>query len=477
MYNLSQLHNVEKKIMRTFNKKLGFLSLVSITSLLSACGGGTVQNPGTSSITPTPMIAASTNFNSGAIGIFTSGGTSNALVPLSGSNGATVLTLPTTGAFIAKAGRAAAAPTGSTFHSLTLPSLGTSNASGFSVDISAEVGVAFSFASKVLSFFSLTNFSELGHYTCGTSCNTSLNFSGASPEIGGVVLDPAKKFAIFSNGSGFDVLDYTTPSTPRKLRTIPLPGTSVTENFGYHPSLSVGGVAYSLIVTGGYSSLNFIDASAGKVYTPDTATSTNLGGITSGACQVDHISVDISYNVAVLGCEFSSTDQGYLIDLNKLALNPSAGTYSLPTTAILSFTLPAYEMDDVAVDSNNHLAFIGSGGYASNMGYFIGKLNDPRISSLGFSLTTGSTILSMPVFSSTNISNCTVTGCAPLTIGAHWYGWTDPHAIGAFTDSSGNSIVLWENSTKTAISVLNMSEIIAGSSLMPTLSIWYQGLP
>ncbi|WP_434782169.1 hypothetical protein [Ferrovum myxofaciens] len=417
------------------------------------------------------------NFNSGAIGIFTTGGTSNALIPLSGSNGATVLTLPTSGSFIAKAGRAAAAPTGSTFHSLTLPALGTSNASGFSVDISAEVGVAFSFTSKALSFFSLTNFAELGHYTCGTSCNTSLSFSGASPEIGGVVLDPAKKFAIFSNGSGFDVLDYTTPSAPRKLRTISLPSTNVTENFGYHPSLSVGGVTYSLIVTGGYYSLEFVDASAGKVYIPDATTSTKLGGITSSACSVDHISVDVSYNVAVLGCEFSGTNQGFLIDLNKLALNPSAGTYSLPTTAILPFTLPAYEMDDVAVDSNNHLAFVGSGGYAGTVGYFIGKLNDPRTSPLGFSLTTGSSILSMPVFSSTNVSNCTITGCTPLTIGGQWHGWYDPHAIGAFTDSTGNSIVLWENNTKTAISVINMSEIIAGSSLMPTLSIWYQGLP
>lgn len=211
--------------------------------------------------------------------------------------------------------------------------------------------------------------------------------------------------------------------------------------------------------------------------TPDATTSTKLGGITSSACSVDHISVDVSYNVAVLGCEFSGTNQGFLIDLNKLALNPSAGTYSLPTTAILPFTLPAYEMDDVAVDSNNHLAFVGSGGYAGTVGYFIGKLNDPRTSPLGFSLTTGSSILSMPVFSSTNVSNCTITGCTPLTIGGQWHGWYDPHAIGAFTDSTGNSIVLWENNTKTAISVINMSEIIAGSSLMPTLSIWYQGLP
>lgn len=465
--------------MRNINKKIKWSYLFSLLPLLSACGGGEwngSNTPSIPSVITTPHIAASTSFNSGGLGIFTSGGSTNALVPVPSSGGATVLTFPTSGSFLVRSAYGSGS-SGSTFRTLTLPSLTGSNASGFSVDVASEVGVAFSFSSKVLSFFSLTNFTELGHYTCSASCNASLSFSGAGPSIGGVVLDPNKKFAIFSNASGYDVLDYTTPSNPTKLRTIPVPSSNITENFGYHPSLTVGNTTYSMIVTGGYNSLELIDASTGKAYTPDTATVTNLGGIASGSCAVDHISIDVSYNVAVLGCEFSATKQGFLVNLNQLTLNPTAGTYTLPSTAVYAFSLPAYEMDDVAVDSNNHLAFIGSGGYAGTVGYFIGQLNDPSSSSLGFSKTTGSTIGSMPLFSATDVSNCTVTGCSPLAIGGSWIGWTDPHAIGAFTDAAGNSIVLWENASQTAISVINMSDILSPSTMVPVLSIWYQGLP
>lgn len=413
--------------------------------------------------------------------VFTStNGAVNATVPASSSGGTAtgeLVTLPNSGSLTA-----ATAITSAQFQSLNLTALGANAVNGLNVDPTHNLGVAFSFNDNVLSFFSLTSYNQVGSYTCTTSCATAMNFSGAFPTIGGIVMDSTKQWAIFSTGAGFEIVSYSSPSSPAKLRLISgstantsnVPGSiNITENFGYDPSLSVGGTTHAMILAGGYTSFEMADANSGTIYEPDSSTTSILSGLSS--CGVDQIGVDTSYQVAVLGCE--DNGNGYLINLNKLTLNASAGTYTLPSSAVYQFVLPSYEMDNVAVESANHLVFIGSGGYSGGNSFFIGQLSDPS-SSLGFSKSSGgSTAVAMPVYSTSNTKSCTVSGCTPLAVGTTWAGWTDPHSNGAFLDQNNNSVVLWENLSQNAIAIVNLSSVITNPTAPPSGSIWYQGIP
>ena len=463
--------------------------VILIASLmgLSACGGGS-SGGGTASSSAPP--ATSSTSSSGAMGVYMTNGAANAAVPAASSGGSSqgeIVTLPNSGTLTASVSISSAQ-----FQALNLPALGVSSVNGLNVDSTNNLGAAFSFSSNSLSFFSLSTYKQVGSYTCNTSCSSVQVFSGATPTIGGVVMFPANKWAIFSTGGGFEIVSYATPSSPSKVKLIPGdPASSdspsnftangkiiMTENFAFDPSLNVGGSAYAMILAGGYNSFELADINTGTIYIPDSSTTSSLSGLSS--CGVDQIGVDTSYQVAVLGCEDSNN--AYILDLNQLTLNTTAGTYTLPTTAIKSIPLPGNEIDNVAVESTNHLVFIGGGGYGMHSGaFFAGQLQNPK-TSLGFVNSSGATsLVSMPVSSPSNTANCSVAaGCTPIPTGTSWLGWTDPHSNGAFLDAGGNSMVLWENNAQNAIAVINLTALQKNSwnpACNPNCNIWYQGIP
>jgi hypothetical protein len=137
-------------------------------------------------------------------------------------------------------------------------------------------------------------------------------------------------------------------------------------------------------------------------------------------------------------------------------------------------------MDNVDVESTNHMVFIGGGGYSLNSNvFFVGQLQDPS-KGLVFTATSGTTAISMPLSSSSNTSNCTLLGCSPIPNGTAWAGWGDPHSNGAFLDANNDSVVLWENISQNAVAILNLTALQKNSwapACNPNCNTWYQGLP
>jgi hypothetical protein len=501
---------------KTYLKKLYLILLITFfifsgSILLSGCGSSGGSSSPSSPSSPPPSGTSSSS-QSGALGVAVVSGVTNiaAPAPPAGSSGTGYLTtLPNSGTLTG------ATVSNAQFQPISVPAI-TTTVNGTNLDCAHSVGAAFSYNSPVVAFFSFpakcaastATLSQVGSYTT-TSANT-LSISGGSPQIGGVVLDSANQWAVVSTGDGYQIISYSNPAAPTFIRTISssavnsTTGIDMAENFAYDATLKVGATTYPMILSSTSDDnsassgnwLEFADAGsktgAGTIYKPDTATQGNFNAAFSssasgGTCGIDQIGIDTNYQVAVIGCEWASV--GALVNLNAMTLTAPTtaggdGTYSLPASAIYVFKTGGDSgVDNVAVESNTHTVFMGDGGYMSPYDAFmVGVLSNPS-TALGF--TTTPVITTMPVTSSSNIANCTYSGCNPIPLGVSWTGAKDPHANAAYYTPASTIIVrpasawvLWMHNTYDGIAVINATAVLNPSSFPAGyISIWYQGIP
>jgi len=421
---------------------------------------GTVDSA-PSNLTLTVTAPASTGSSSGSIGIFTKNGVTFAVTP-GGGGAAKLLSLPNSGTMV---GAVTTAIT-STLITTSLPIV-----DGTSVDNAHDVGMAFSYNSSIISIFKLSTATEIATYDSRTVNNMS--FSGANSKISGAIMDPARQWVILSTADGYDIVDYSTPTTPVRIRLIestatavaPAVGVKMMENFGYDPAIPNGGAPFPALTAGGTSGfgatpIQVVDASTGKVYMPDAATqlifSPLIVNFSPLLAYIDSAAVDTSYHVALLAEEFSS--QQHLLDLNKLTFNGATGTYNLPATGYLALNTAGAnslgtEMTNIAIESNGHYVFAGRGFGGTTMS--LAQLKDPAIG-LGFvNVTTG---FAMPG----DIDN--------LGANVSWSGASDPHGVGAYqTDAAhptqpNTSLTLWINNAANHVAVIDMAGVLTGAT-------------
>jgi hypothetical protein len=372
--------------------------------------------------------------------------------------------------------------------------------------------VAFDTGSYVLGFFNFSGSSPITVSTCQTITLTSADHivtSAGSTDVGGVIMDPSIQTAIVETGSGFQFVDYSNPAAPvpsTVYHTIPSyqasGGIDIVENFAYDPYLVVGGVSYKMILSGSGavsyaaddglsdgSLLELADITTGTIYRPDRRTKLFFPTGQINGCSADAIGVDTAYQVAIIGCEYDGLTTGtpqtassitVLVNLNAMTLHPSAGTYSLPQSAISSVTLTLNPppQNNIFVDSVNHIVMWGDGGDWTPSGganFSVAKLTDPFVS-FGNGIVTGAaTPGTMPSFLSSNTTLCSGSGCAtsvPTT--TSWVGYGYPHGSAMYVDSSGNSVALWMNQSASFLAVVKANEILNGAS---SNAVTYVGIP
>lgn len=435
-----------------------FATLTSVTLVIAGCGGGGGggDSPATAAPAPAPTttpptaIAGSSASSSGSTGVYTKDGASYALTPASGSS-AKLLALPNTGSAV---GVLTVANVSSTPISTSLPAI-----DGTSVDPVNNVGMAYAYSSGTISIFGLPSHptkpnAEISTYDTQT-VNTG-NYSGGSVKIAGAVMNTANKTLVIATADGFEMVDYSNPAALTKLREVPslvvnpTTGVEVMENFAFDPKLPVAGTDYAMIITGGreHSQTNpvmtLVDANTGKVYKPDTATS----ALFTTTQYIDSAAVDTTYHVAVLADESAGTT---FVDLTKLTLNATAGTYTLPSAAVNRITT-YIKYDNLAIESTKHLVMMGRGMGGTSM--VVGLLKDPAVG-LGFSKEV---IVNMP-------AGTDHTG-APV----YWSGGGDPHGAGAYitdpshpTYTTQTALGLWVNMAGTHIAIIDLQGVLDGT--------------
>ncbi|HET6369693.1 MAG TPA: hypothetical protein VFG95_00755, partial [Nitrospiria bacterium] len=329
-----------------------------------------------------------------------------------------------------------------------------SEVNGTSVDPIHDVGMAFGYQEGKISLFKLSTKSEVGTYD--TMTNNGLDFSGASGvKIAGAIMNPANQTVILATADGFEIANYTNPAAVSKVREIPslavdsTHGVEIMENFAFDPALPVGGTNHAMIITGGNQNntspiMVLVDADTGKVYNPDSA----AASLFSKEDYIDSAGVDTNYHVAVLADEGTGTT---FVDLNKLTLDDTAGTYSLPNNAVLR-TTSYVKYDNLGVESTHHLVMMGQGYGGTSL--VAGLLKDPALG-LGFSKET---IVDMP--SGVDDKGDTVT----------WSGAGDPHGAGAYITPSNHptyttptSLGLWLNDTGDHIAIIDLQGVLDGT--------------
>jgi hypothetical protein len=468
-------------------------------------GGGTAQNTTPTPQKPQPQSTSAAS-QTGAIGVLVSANATDVATSAgTGTTGTAVLTtLPSSG------GPAQYSP-------ISIPAI-TSSVSGVSLDGINNIGAAFSYDTTNVAFFNLSTGAQIGDINLSSSLATP--FSGSNVNgVGGLVLDPTTKTAIASTGSGFQIINYSVPAAPTAT-VIPsydsnnTNGIDIAENFGYDSSLSIAGKNYHMILSGAYNSLyaaaitsingaydnqdgsplELADTQTGFVYKPDASTLAlfNQSIDASGMCNTDQIGIDTAYQVAVLGCE--TQPFVVLVNLNNMTLSPPAnqgsdGTYHLPASAVLYVQNPGgisstFDADNVAVESNTHTVFMGSGGFEGPNPLdtlIIAKLNDPT-TGLGFATATAITMpTTAPVNTATcgstaSIANANFPTCSNLTPSTPWSGYGDPHANAAYLAANGDAIALWSNSNLSAMAVIDMTKVLANPTNYGN-AIMYQPIP
>ena len=486
---------------------LGAIFLLGFTS----CGGGGGGSAGGGATSSTSIN--STESSSGSLGVFISNGSATVAAP---SGASTSSTTP---------GNSNSTSSTNTAYLITLPTAQTStpsytqiqcNTSSFSVsgvnlDTQHSVGVAFDINSYGLEFFTFTNSSPISVSPCypfSLTGSSQIVTSAGLTDVGGVVMDPSIQTAIVETGSGFQFVDYSKPQSPVSsavYNTIPpyapsVGGFDLVENFAYDPYLVVGGVSYKMILSGSgevsYSQgksdgylLEFADIQTGIIYRPDGTTASFFPTATNKGCSADAIGVDTSYQVAIIGCEYDGLSKPtvqtspslvtVLVNLNALVLNASAGTYSLPPSAVstVTLTLSAPPQNNIFVDSVNHIVMWGAGGDwgSSGSSFSVAKLSDPFITSFGNGIVNGAaTLATMPAFSSLNTDPCSLSGCASIPTTTPWDGYGYPHGSAMYVDSAGNSVALWMNQNASFLAMVKANEFLTG---IPSNGVTYIGIP
>ncbi len=444
-----------------------WLAFGAVLLLGSGCSGN--DNPTSSNPTPNPNpgqapapVIGSSAFSSGSTAVFTTEGATKALTPAAtgAASGGTVklLNFPNTGGAVAAVSVAQIS---------ALPiTTSLTKVDGTSVDPAQDLGLAFGYNQSQVSFFRLSTRQEISTFETGVT--GGLRFSGAvGVKIAGAIMNPTNKTALLATADGFIVVDYNNPTAPVKERTIPsleadpTNGVEVMENFAFDPKLPIGGINRSIIITGGnfggglFGSpsggsrpyLVFVDPESGKAYKPDAATTALFS---TARPYIDAAAVDTIYHVAVLAEEFSGAH--IFVDLNQLTLNETGGTYGLPAAAVNRIDNPlAIEYTNLAIESTNHLLFMGQGFGGTSM--IIGVLKSPT-AGLGLLKETG--VVSMPAANDNNGNSVS------------WAGGLDPHGAGAYITPSDHptqpnrSLALWASRKGTHIAIIDLQGVLDG---------------
>ena len=431
--------------------------LVFSASIISGCfqdGTSIFDNPQVTA--QVAAVATSTGSGSGAIGICIVNDVTCVLVPGGPLNptAAKLLHLPNAGPVVG----ALVTAVSSAVINTSLPKV-----DGTSLDIAHDIGMAFSFTSSTVSIIRLSTLTEIATYNSGTINTISFSGTPSGTVITGAVMDPARQWMILSTGDGYDIVDYSTPTAPVRVRIIastatavaPVVGAKMMENFGYDSAMPNGGAPFPALTAGGRGGapIEIVDASTGKVYVPDAATQALM------ATQVNYIdsaAVDTIYHVILLAEEFSS--QQHLIDLSQVTLNTTNNTYHFPASAYLALNAAAgnslgRDMDNIVIESNHHLIFAGKG-FVSNP-ISLAQLNNPAGAG-GLGLASMITNFAMP----TALDN--------LGASVAWFGPRDPHAAGAYITSPNHptipntSIALWLNSAGDHLAVIDIQGVLSG---------------
>lgn len=444
---------MKKQIRRVVVATNLFLAMGIITFLLTGCSGGDEAGGGGGNSPTPPTTIGSSASSSGSTAVFTSEGATKALTPGTTGAGTTnevkLLSLPNTGSAVAAVTvtQVSAMPIRTTL----------AKVSGTAVDPAQDLGLAFGYTEKKVSFFRLSTRQEIS--TFDTLVSGELSFSGASGvKTAGAIMNPANKTALLATAAGFIVVDYNNPNAPAKVRTIPsleadpINGVEIMENFAFDPSLPIGGTNRAIIITGGNFSgrhphLVLVDPNSGKAYKPDTATAALFS---AAKPYIDAAAVDTNYHIAVLAEENSG---GHIfVDLNRLTLNDTGGTYTLPATAVNRIDSPSYfKYTNLAIESTNHLVFLGRGFGGTSMA--IGLLKSPSVG-LGFIKETG--VVPMP------------TAADNTGRSIAWAGGFDPHGAGAYITPSDHptqpnrSLALWMNSDGTHLAIVDLQGVLDG---------------
>ena len=438
-------------------KIIGIFFTAFFGFILVACGGSKSSTSApaaapASVFTPGGTVGKSSSATtSGAVGVFTSNGATYSVSPAAtGSAGsANLLSLPNSGSMVGVVTTTQVQKTPivtSLKDSFGMPAA----INGTAVDPANDLGIAFNYNVTKISLFKLSTATEIATYDTGT-VNT-LSFSGASLKIAGAVMNPVNKTMILATADGFQVLDYSTPTAPALLRTIasnkvnPTTGVEIMENFAFDAQLPAG----AMIITGGKYSwgstdpvMALVDANTGQIYRPDAATAL----LFTVSQYIDAAAVDTNYHVAILADEGTGTT---FVDLNKLTLNTAAGTYTLPAIGGVSRIITYSKMDNLALESTNHLLMMGQG--CGGTSTVIAQLNDPAVA-LGF---LKQATLTMP------------SGNDNLGQPVSFYNTCDPHSAGAYISDASSptqpntSKALWLSGDGIHIANINLQNVLNG---------------
>ena len=432
------------------------LLLITVSFFLASCGGGGGGDDDDGD-SETPSLGSSAT-GSGSTGVFTNDGAVYALTPggTGGGAGGTVslLSIPNVGVAV---GLTTVTQISSTPIDTSLMEI-----SGTSVDPAHDIGLAYHYYDNNISFFKLSTATEITTYD--TQTVNTISYSGASfATIVGAIMNPDNQTAIIATADGFEIVDYSNPSSPVKVREIPSfnsdpenpQAIEINENFGFHPALPVSGNSVAMIVSGGrcdecdffgVNSMELANANTGKVYKPDAATQ----ALFTHASYIDAVSIDTNYNVAVLAPEFAY--ENVLVDLNHLTLNEAEGTYTLPAGAVATIEIAGFEYTNISVESSNHLVMLGRGYGGATL--LVGELENPSVN-LGYKrLTTD--VVPMPFDVDNNDQEVL------------WSGSLDPHGTGAYLTPSDHptlpntSMGLWAGGSQTHIAIINLENVLAG---------------
>lgn len=429
--------------------KIVQIAFVVISSIAVAACGGHKSSSAPAAAAPA-STATSTSSSSGAMGVYTSNGATYALTPGGASAGSTanLLTLPNTGNMVG-------AITVAQVQKKSIATTLGATISGTSLDPANDIGVAFNYNIGKISLFKLSTATEIT--TFDTLTTNTLSYSGAgSVKIAGAVMNPANKTIVLATADGFQVVSYSNPTAPSKVRVIPsipadpVKGVEIIENFAFDAALSKG----AMIITGGGSYYNggatgkgpvmvLADANTGTVYRPDAATAS----LFTVSDYIDAAAVDTTYHVAILADESTGTT---FVDLNQLTLNAAAGTYTLPAAAVSRITT-YYKMDNLAIESTKHLVMMGAGYGGSSL--VAAQLKAPS-TGLGFAKEV---VVTMP--SDVDDQNMPV----------YWYGSMDPHGTGAYVTPADHltapnaSMALWISGDGAHIAAINLLNVLNGT--------------
>lgn len=424
-----------------------FALALGLTIAVAGCGGG--GGGGAHPVSEAGVIQGSSEAASGSTAVYTEHGVSHAATPgdsIAGFGTARLLTLPNTGSMAAHANAVT-----SVSAAIVTTSLSDVDVNGVAVDPANDIGAAYSYDSGLVSLFKLSTREEIALYD--TQTMNGIWYTGAiDTKMAGIVMEPSTSTMIITTADGIEMVDYSTPSAPVKIREIDslevdaVNGVEIIENFAYDNKLVVSGASYRMLITGGHGPdvMVLVDTSTGTVYRPDAAT----GALFTVNDYIDAAAVDTTYHVVVLADEGAGTT---FVDLGKLSLDSVNGTYTLPASAVKRITTYV-KFTNLAVDSKQHMVMMGKG-YGGKE-FVVAELKNPA-AGLGFSREA---VITMP--DGTDDQGGTVV----------WSGSLDPHGAGVYVTDAFNpsypvpaALGVWVNETTTHIAIINLKNVLDGA--------------